>query len=92
MDYVVMEVGIGGRFDSTNFIDAPVASVVTSVSLDHQSMLGNTVAEIAWQKAGVVKENGHVFVPASLDADALAVVEAECVLKRATLHVVDLSG
>mmetsp|Transcript_22849 Transcript_22849/g.42653 ORF Transcript_22849/g.42653 Transcript_22849/m.42653 type:complete len:566 (-) Transcript_22849:276-1973(-) len=92
VDYVVMEVGIGGRFDSTNFVNDPVASVITSVSLDHQSMLGNTVAEIAWQKAGIIKESGQVFVPGTLHPDALAVVQQECDLKRASLHIVDMSS
>jgi dihydrofolate synthase / folylpolyglutamate synthase len=52
VDYVILEAGLGGRFDSTNFIDTPLASVITSISLDHQSLLGNTVEEIAWHKAG----------------------------------------
>jgi dihydrofolate synthase / folylpolyglutamate synthase len=52
VEYVVLETGIGGRFDSTNFIDNPDVCVVTSVSLDHQNMLGETVREIAWHKAG----------------------------------------
>jgi dihydrofolate synthase / folylpolyglutamate synthase len=52
--YVVLEAGLGGRFDSTNFIENPLATVITSVSLDHQALLGNTVEEIAWHKAGDV--------------------------------------
>lgn len=52
MDYVVLEAGLGGRFDSTNFIENPLVSVITSVSLDHQALLGQTVEEIAWHKAG----------------------------------------
>ena len=90
MDYVVLEVGIGGRFDSTNFVDAPVASVVTSVSLDHQGMLGESIAQIAWQKAGIIKPGAQVFVPASLHPDALAVVQRECQLKGAPLQIVDI--
>ena len=52
VDYVILETGIGGRFDSTNFIENPAVCVITSVSLDHQNMLGDTVANIAWHKAG----------------------------------------
>lgn len=54
VEYVVLETGIGGRFDSTNFIENPAVCVITSVSLDHQNMLGETVREIAWHKAGRV--------------------------------------
>jgi len=70
VDVVILEAGIGGRYDSTNFIDQSflsanssmrgtaanrrfrIISVITSISLDHQAMLGGTVEEIAWQKAG----------------------------------------
>lgn len=52
VEYVVLEAGLGGRFDSTNFVENPLASVITSISLDHQSLLGETVEEIAWHKAG----------------------------------------
>jgi dihydrofolate synthase/folylpolyglutamate synthase len=90
VDYVILEAGIGGRFDSTNFIDSPEACVITSVSLDHQDMLGHTIGEIAWQKAGIVKTGGQVFVAASLHPDALEVVQKECVLKEATLHTVSV--
>ena len=47
---MILILGIGGRFDSTNFFDHPVACVITSISLDHQALLGNTLEEIAWQK------------------------------------------
>jgi len=55
-DFVVMEVGLGGRLDSTNII-SPMLSVITNISLDHQSMLGNTLAEIAYEKGGIIKNN-----------------------------------
>lgn len=55
-DYVLLEVGMGGRLDSTNVISHPVLSVITSISLDHTGMLGNTLAEIAQEKAGIIKE------------------------------------
>ena len=57
VDIVVLEVGMGGRLDATNIV-TPVVSVITDVSLDHQNYLGNTVAEIAREKAGIIKENG----------------------------------
>ena len=56
-DYVLLEVGMGGRLDSTNVITHPVLSVITSISMDHTGMLGNTLGEIAAEKAGIIKES-----------------------------------
>lgn len=55
-DYVVLETGLGGRFDSTNTIDKPLVSVITQVGLDHTAELGNTIFRIAHEKAGIIKE------------------------------------
>ena len=60
-DIVVLEVGMGGRLDSTNVVDSPVASVITGVAIDHVSVLGSTVAEIAKEKAGIIKQNRPVI-------------------------------
>ena len=57
VDYAVVECGMGGLEDSTNAVDKPVLSVITSVALDHTGFLGNTLAEIAKQKAGIIKKN-----------------------------------
>lgn len=54
-DYVVLECGIGGRLDATNIIESPVCSVITTIGLDHMDVIGNTLEEIAWEKAGVIK-------------------------------------
>jgi dihydrofolate synthase/folylpolyglutamate synthase len=61
VDVVVCEVGIGGRYDSTNFI-LPILSVITSISLDHQDLLGPSLKEIAWHKAGIIKYNVPVVL------------------------------
>lgn len=61
-DIVVLEAGIGGLLDCTNVIESPVLSVITSISLDHTSILGDTVEKIAQQKAGIIKENSAVVV------------------------------
>ncbi len=87
-EYIVFESGIGGRFDSTNFLEAPVACVICSISLDHQSTLGNTIEEIAWQKAGIVKRNSHVFTPSTQRPSVLEVFRKQCDALDATLHVV----
>jgi dihydrofolate synthase / folylpolyglutamate synthase len=59
VDIAVLEVGMGGRLDATNVVD-PLISVITDISLDHQKFLGNTIAEIAAEKAGIIRENGLV--------------------------------
>lgn len=61
IDILVLEVGLGGRGDSTNMIKAPLASVITSVSYDHMNVLGNTLEEIAAEKAGIIKEGCPVI-------------------------------
>ena len=59
VDIAVLEVGMGGRLDATNVID-PLVAVITDISLDHQKYLGNSIAEIAREKAGIIRENGVV--------------------------------
>lgn len=61
-DIVVLEAGIGGLLDCTNIIESPVLSVITSVSIDHTAVLGDTVEKIALQKAGIIKENSAVVL------------------------------
>ena len=59
-DVVVLEVGLGGRLDSTNVIDAPDAAVITNIALEHTQLLGYTLEKIAREKAGIIKENTPV--------------------------------
>jgi len=59
-DIVVLEVGMGGRLDSTNVIDVPEVAVITAIGLDHMAQLGPTVEKIAGEKAGIIKEGGTV--------------------------------
>ena len=75
-DLLVCEVGMGGRLDATNVTDLGV-KVITSIDLDHQRYLGDTIAEIAAEKAGIIRV-GDIVVAGSLAADALEVVEARC--------------
>jgi hypothetical protein len=73
-DAVILEVGLGGRLDATNVVDRPAVTVVTPISIDHTAYLGNTLAEIAAEKAGIIKR--HVpCVVAAQPAEALAVIE-----------------
>jgi len=69
-DYVVLEVGLGGRFDATNVISVPEVAVITSISIDHTDMLGDTVERIAYEKCGIIKQNGVVVAYAD-NADAV---------------------
>lgn len=88
VEYMILESGIGGRYDTTNFIENPAACVITSISLDHQQLLGETIEEIAWQKAGIIKPNSHVFTPATQQPSVLQVFRDECARVQATLHEV----
>ena len=62
VDFVVMETGMGGLYDGTNIITKPIASVITSIGLDHTSSLGNTLEEIATQKAGIIKKDSDTVI------------------------------
>lgn len=77
VDFAVVEVGLGGREDATNIIQDPVATVITNISKDHQSFLGNTVEEIAAHKAGIIKPNAPCFVDGSNTPDVLDVIRNE---------------
>lgn len=79
-DVVVLETGIGGLLDSTNVIPPPLLSVITSISLDHTAILGETVAEIASQKAGIIK-SGSACVVSDDNPDEVRKVFAEAAEK-----------
>ena len=73
-DVAVMETGLGGRLDSTNALGNPMVAVITRIGYDHMAILGNTLTEIASEKAGILKENvPAVFAPQ--DEEALAVLQ-----------------
>lgn len=85
-EIVVLETGMGGRLDATNAI-VPVISVITPIGLDHQKWLGNTLAEVAAEKAGIIKP-GVPVVCAAQEADAQAVIEKTAAERHAPLHIV----
>jgi len=72
-DLVIMETGLGGRLDSTNVIK-PLLSIITNVSFDHTNILGNTIREIATEKAGIIKDDSYVVTGVKGD-EALSVIE-----------------
>ncbi len=61
VEYIILETGIGGRLDATNYIEHPALAVITSISLDHTDILGDTIEEIAAEKAGIIKPGVPVF-------------------------------
>jgi dihydrofolate synthase/folylpolyglutamate synthase len=75
LDYVVLEVGIGGLLDATNVISAPVAAIITSIGFDHVELLGPTIEDIAFQKAGIIKPGTGIVVCGDKNPSVQAVVQ-----------------
>ncbi|MBM1555164.1 bifunctional folylpolyglutamate synthase/dihydrofolate synthase [Sulfitobacter mediterraneus] len=67
-DYTLLEVGLGGRLDATNVVDTPALTIITPVSVDHQQFLGETLAEIAGEKAGIIKRRVPCIIGPQEDA------------------------
>jgi dihydrofolate synthase / folylpolyglutamate synthase len=86
VEYAVLEVGLGGRLDATNVV-TPIVSVITSISLDHMEVLGDTLAKIASEKAGIIKPGGWV-VSAPQEEEALQVLAQVATQQRARLVVI----
>lgn len=84
-DILLLEVGLGGRLDATNLVEAPALSVITPVSLDHQAFLGDTLAAIASEKAGILKR-GIPAVIAPQTAEAAGVIAARAAAVGAPLY------
>lgn len=85
-DLVILETGLGGRLDATNVIPDPLVSVIVSIGFDHMKYLGNTIAAIAGEKAGIIKE-GIPVVADDTSAEALAVIRAKAEEKGSALHI-----
>jgi dihydrofolate synthase / folylpolyglutamate synthase len=84
-ELVILEVGLGGRLDATNVIDAPLATVITPISMDHTEFLGDTLARIAGEKAGIIKR-GVPVICAAQDDEAMTVIEQQARFRQAPLH------
>ena len=83
VDIAIIETGLGGRLDATNIID-PELSVITNVALDHQNILGNTLTEIAREKAGIIKANKPIVL-GNTSKEVISVVKAFATNKKAPL-------
>ena len=88
VDVVLLETGLGGRLDATNTVKRPAMSVITPVSMDHQQFLGGTLAEIAAEKAGILK-HGVVCVLARQAPEAAEVIRAKAEALGALLYEQD---
>ncbi|MBR3932710.1 MAG: bifunctional folylpolyglutamate synthase/dihydrofolate synthase [Clostridia bacterium] len=89
-DVVVLEVGLGGRFDATNVIDTPLCNVITPIGLDHTAILGDTLSEIAFEKAGTIKQGSKVVVSPCMHPDCLKVIKKRCV--ETSSHLIEPKG
>jgi len=87
VDFAVLEVGLGGRLDATNVVN-PLVSVITQISYDHMMSLGDTIEEIAAEKAGIIKDNGLVITSPQMK-EVLEVIRNTCAEKNAKLFEVD---
>lgn len=87
-DLVVLEVGLGGRYDSTNIIDAPEVSIITKISYDHTAILGDTLSKIAYEKAGIIKKGTQV-VSYHQGEEAQKVIQQVCEQEMVQYTVAD---
>lgn len=86
-DIVVMEVGLGGTYDCTNIIN-PLVSIITSVGYDHMQILGNSLLEIAENKAGIIKENSETIFVEQDEDEVNKLIENKCLEKNNKLHMI----
>lgn len=90
-DYVVLEVGLGGRYDSTNIIETSLASVITTLDYDHIDVLGDTLGKIAYQKAGIIKKNG-IVISYPQEEEALQVLKDVAIEMNAKFYLTPIEN
>lgn len=91
-DVVVLEVGLGGRFDATNVIKNPLLCVITKIGIDHSEFLGNTLAEIAFEKCGIIKDGVFVVSYPDQRDEVIDEIKKNAALKNALFAENDLSS
>lgn len=91
-DIVVLETGLGGRLDATNAVMKTIVSVITSVSYDHTEILGNTIEEIAYEKAQIIKAGCSAVVYPIQQQGALDIIMETAERKRAKINIPDISA
>lgn len=91
VDIAILEVGLGGRVDSTNVIEKALASVITTIDMDHTHILGDNITDIAYEKAGIIKENGLV-ISYPQKAEVLKVLKKEAKYKNAEILLCNMDN
>ncbi|MBQ3929081.1 MAG: bifunctional folylpolyglutamate synthase/dihydrofolate synthase [Clostridia bacterium] len=91
-DIVVLETGLGGRFDATNIIRTPLVSVITSISLDHTAILGETYEEIAAEKCGIIKDNAAVVAYGEQKDGVLDVIRQYADQRHSPLYIAPIDS
>ncbi len=86
-DIVILETGMGGRLDATNVISESLISIITSVSLDHTQYLGDTIEEIAYEKAGIIKESGKVVIYPENSQTVIDIITDVCKKKKTEFYI-----
>jgi dihydrofolate synthase/folylpolyglutamate synthase len=84
-DFIIIETGLGGRLDATNVV-SPLCSVITKIGVDHAAILGNTISEIAFEKAGIIKSHTPVVTINTQDEDALTVIRNTAIKTTSKLY------
>ncbi len=92
VDVLVLEVGLGGRLDATNVIGTPLVNVITSLSLDHTAILGDTIEKIAFEKCGTLKNDGVLVCSYGQPSAALEVITKACKEKNNQLIIPDVAA
>ena len=87
-DFVIMEVGLGGRYDGTNIFKEKLLSIITKIGLDHTAILGDSLEKIAYEKAGIIQENDNVLIYPANDS-IVDVISNICKEKNAKLSILD---
>lgn len=91
-DFVVLEVGLGGKLDSTNVINAPYVSVLTSISMDHTAILGDTIEKIAAEKCGIIKFGAETVAYPFQNEKAMEIIRKTCDEKCNSLKIPDIGN
>jgi len=91
IDILVLEVGMGGRFDASNVVKDTLVSAIASISLDHTEYLGNTLGEIAFEKAGIIKGNSNVVIYPQ-EEEIVNVIKEEAKKKNAAVYETNINN
>ena len=88
-DFVIMEVGLGGRYDGTNIFKEKLLSIITKIGLDHTAILGDSLEKIAYEKAGIIQENDNVLIYPADNNSVVNVISNICKEKNANFSILD---